>query len=265
MKSYVEGLRAFNYFTALCMDRVSVSERDEERTKWRGLVELLTPICKAFSSDRAMDICSTAIDVLGGYGYCVEFPIEQYLRDTKIACIYEGTNGMQAFDLVWRKLDQNTGKNITNLFEAIGATIKDLKKIEELKLFRAYLEEAYNAASALTRQLRDWNNGPEYIIPVLYARPYLTILGELIVGWLLMEAAGISVQKLNNLYLTAGAEGSESKQNELAKENPEASFYQGKTAVAKFFAVSILTTIKARCRSVMFGDLTAIAMNEESF
>ena len=107
MKAHVEGIRALNYFAAYCMDMAKAIPA--EREKWQGFVELLTPVCKAYSSDKAMEVCSKAIDVYGGYGYCQEYPVEQYMRDCKIACLYEGTNGIQALDLVGRKLGQKKG------------------------------------------------------------------------------------------------------------------------------------------------------------
>ncbi|MCX7635034.1 MAG: acyl-CoA dehydrogenase family protein, partial [Syntrophales bacterium] len=115
MKAMVEGIRAINFFTAYSLDMAEVAETPEERAKYKGFAELLTPICKAYSSDMACLVTSKAIDVYGGYGYCQEYPVEQYMRDVKIACIYEGTNGIQALDLVGRKLGQNKGMNVMNM------------------------------------------------------------------------------------------------------------------------------------------------------
>ena len=151
MKAHVEGIRALNYFAAYCMDMAKANPA--ERDKWQGFVELLTPVCKAYSSDKAMEVCSKAIDVYGGYGYCQEYPVEQYMRDCKIACLYEGTNGIQALDLVGRKLGQKKGMNVMNMFGEIGATIAKAKGIDELKDYAARLEEAYNALVDLTMTL----------------------------------------------------------------------------------------------------------------
>ncbi|HDS15743.1 MAG TPA: acyl-CoA dehydrogenase, partial [Proteobacteria bacterium] len=122
MKSYVEGIRALNYYVAFAFDRAEIAEDEVEKKKWRGILELLTPVCKAFSSDKGVEICSLAIDIYGGYGYCSEYPVEQYLRDVKIACIYEGTNAIQALDLVGRKLTRDRGQALKNLFAEIGST-----------------------------------------------------------------------------------------------------------------------------------------------
>ncbi|NLA41972.1 MAG: acyl-CoA dehydrogenase [Smithella sp.] len=265
MKSYLEGIRALTYLTALCTDMTAVSKQEKERAKWNGLLDLLTPVCKAFSSDRAMEICSAAMDIHGGYGYMSEYPIEQYLRDAKIACIYEGTNGIQAFDLVWRKMDRNEGEYMRILLGFIEDTIKTSKNIEKLKAFGSYLQDATLEFTQLTEQMRKWKNENDYIIPILYAKPYLTIFGDLIVGWLLMQAAEIAINKLNVIYAEAGVEKAEMKQMELAKERTDVAFYQGKVASAMFFISNVLPTVKTRCESIMRGDKSAINLNEESF
>ena len=99
------------YYVACCMDKAKVAQSEQEKDKWNGYVELLIPVVKAYTTDKGFLICSMAMDVLGGYGYCSEYPIEQYLRDEKIAAIYEGTNGIQAMDLLGRKLRQRNGDN----------------------------------------------------------------------------------------------------------------------------------------------------------
>ena len=127
MKAHVEGIRAMNYFVAYCMDRSKVAATAEEKENWEGFLDLMTPVCKAYSSDKGVQICSLAMDVYGGYGYCSEYPIEQYYRDVKIATIYEGTNGIQALDLVGRRLGQRKGMNIMNLFGEMQKNIAKMK------------------------------------------------------------------------------------------------------------------------------------------
>ena len=122
MKSHVEGMRSLNYFTALCMDRVHTAKTDEERDFNKGLFELLTPICKAYCSERAFDVCVQAMQVFGGYGYCSEYPVERLLRDCKIASIYEGANGIQAMDLVGRKIGMKKMQVFSGLLGLIQKT-----------------------------------------------------------------------------------------------------------------------------------------------
>ena len=265
MKAYVEGIRAMTYFIGFCMDLAAVSESEQEREKWHGLVELLTPVCKAYSSEKALLVCSAAIDVYGGYGYCVDYPVEQYLRDCKIASIYEGTNGIQCLDLVGRKLGQRKGTNVMNLLEEISTTITKTKAIETIKKYSAYLEEAQNALIDLTMQFAQMGKSSGFLIPILNATPYLEIFGDVVIGHFLLQAAGIAQEKLDAIYAEKEIEGSKSKKRALVHENADVAFYNGKIAVAKFFAVDTLSVIKSRCESIKCAERVPIEMADESF
>lgn len=262
MKAYVEGLRALNYFTAYALDMSLAFP--EEKAKWHGLVELLTPVCKAYTSDVAMLIVSKAIDVYGGYGYCQEYPVEQYMRDCKIACIYEGTNGIQALDLVGRKLGQNKGMNVMNMIGEIGATIAKAKGIPELEKYAAYLEEANNAVVDLTMTFAALGKSSSFLIPILNASPYLDIFGDLLLGHFLMQAGAIAQEKLNKIYGESGAD-TKGKRRALVHENADVAFYEGKIASAKFFAVEVLSLVKAKCAAIKVADKVPIEMADESF
>jgi len=264
MKAYVEGIRAMNYFVAYAIDRAEIAETSEQREYWHGFAELMTPVCKAFSSDKAIEICSLAIDVYGGYGYCSEYPVEQYLRDAKIACIYEGTNGIQALDLVGRKLAQRKGENVFNLLAEMGKTVAGVQKIDCLQKYGALLGEAVQAVGKLTKEFGVWSEGSGLVIPILNARPYLMIFGNLVVGWQLLQAAAIAVEKLEKIYGEAGAEGKAARRA-LARGNDEAAFYEGKVSAAKFFAVEVLNTLKSQCQSIEMREKTAVEMLDASF
>jgi hypothetical protein len=265
MKSYVEGIRAMNYFAGYCMDMAKVAATNEEQEKWNGFVELLTPLCKAFSSDRGFEVCNKAIDVYGGYGYCQEYPVEQYLRDCKIASIYEGTNGIQSLDLVGRKLGQRKGANMMAMAGEIGQTIAKAKGVEDLKKYAALLEGAFNAVMELIMILAGTGKSGNFLVPVLYASLFLDIFGDVLMGHFLLQAAVIAQGKLGAIYQEKGAEDSKGKQRGLIRENAEVAFYAGKVASAKFFATEILPTVKGRCEVIKAGDKIALEVAEESF
>ena len=262
MKAFTEGIRALNYFTAYCLDMSRAYP--EEKAKWGGLVELLTPICKAYSSDMAMQITSKAIDVYGGYGYCQEYPVEQYMRDCKIACLYEGTNGIQSLDLVGRKLGQNKGMNVMNMIGEIGATIAKAKQVPELQKYAAYLEEANNAVIDLTMTFAALGKSSSFLIPILNASPYLEIFGDLLIGHFLLQGAAIAQEKLNAIYTEKGAD-TKGTQRALVHDNADVAFYQGKIAAAKFFAVEVLFLVKSKCAAIKVADKVPIEMADESF
>ena len=265
MKAHVEGIRVLLYYTAYCFDMADISETKIDKAKWQGLAELLIPICKAYSSDKAMQVCSKAIDIYGGYGYCSEYPVEQYLRDCKITTIYEGTNAVQALDLVGRKLAQRRGEFMMSLYSEVYSVITRSKGFEDLTVPCNYLEEALKAFSDLTTHFYRLGRGASFLIPVLNASPYLELFGDVAVGSLLMQAATIANEKLNTIYTENDAKGSKARQRALIRENKDVAFYNGKIAAAKFFALNILSTVKARCEAIKVGDRTPIEMAEELF
>ncbi|MGZ5433910.1 MAG: acyl-CoA dehydrogenase family protein, partial [Thermoanaerobaculia bacterium] len=110
MKIYVESLRSLSYFIASMYDRIKTSSDADEKKRLQGMIDFLIPIAKAYTTDRAFEVCSMAVQVYGGYGYIREYPVEQLMRDCRITQIYEGTNGIQAMDLFGRKLGQNGGR-----------------------------------------------------------------------------------------------------------------------------------------------------------
>jgi hypothetical protein len=246
------------------MDMSKVAKTEAEKANWEGFLDLLTPVVKAYTTDKGLLVCSLAMDVYGGYGYCQEYPVEQYLRDEKIATIYEGTNGIQSLDLVGRKLGQRKGANIMNLAGLIQGNIAKMKANKELGKAAIALEEASNACLELTMFFAQAGKSGDFLLPVLNACKFLEIFGDVIVGHFLLEAGGIAFEKLAAIYDVKGAE-SIGKQKGLQRTDREAAFYSGRIASAKFFANEILTSVKARCEAVKMGDKTPLEMTEESF
>ncbi|MEE9911502.1 MAG: acyl-CoA dehydrogenase [Deltaproteobacteria bacterium] len=264
IKSHVEGSRSLCYFTAFCIDMAKVARTEEEKVKWEGLLDLMTPILKAWTTDKGLLSCSMAMDVYGGYGYCSEYPAEQYLRDEKIAQIYEGTNGIQALDLVGRKLGQRKGANVMNLAAMIQKTIADAKKNEEFAKYAVVLEEASNACLELTMFFAQAGKSGNFLLPILNACKFLEIFGDVIVGHLLLEAAGTAHGKLAAIYEANGAD-SAAKQKGLQRSDREAAFYSGRIASGKFFANEILTTVKARCEAIKMDEKSPLEITDEAF
>jgi len=212
-----------------------------------------------------MIVCSKAMDVYGGYGFCSEYPVEQYLRDCKITTIYEGTNGIQCLDLVGRKLGSSKGANVMNLAGEILNTIAKAKAVEGLKKYGAILEEAGNALIDLTMTFGQLGKSSGFLMPILNASPFMEVFGDVVGGWLLLQGAAIADEKLQAIYKEKGAEDSLGKQRALIRNDKEVAFYVGKIAAAKFFATETLATVKSRCESIKIGDRTPIEIADESF
>jgi len=224
----------------------------------------LTPIIKSYSTDKGLLICSLAMDVYGGYGYCSEYPVEQFLRDEKIACIYEGTNGIQALDFVGRKLGQRKGANVMNMAGLVQKAVAKYKNNAELGKAAATLEEASNACFEVAMFFAAAGKGGDFIAPIYNAGKYLDIFGDMVVGYLLLDAAGVAQEKLNAMYDEKGLT-TIGKQKGLQRENQDAAFYAGKIASAKFFANEALTTVKARCEAVKANDKSAMELVDLAF
>jgi len=144
MKVYVEGMRSLIYYVGNCEDKIHVADSEEEKAKLQGIIDFLIPIAKGYVTDRAFDVCNLGVQVYGGYGYIKEYPMEQLLRDCRITPIYEGTNGIQAMDLLGRKLGMNKGKPIMDLMGEIQNTIAAARAHTKVEQYAGKVEAALN-------------------------------------------------------------------------------------------------------------------------
>lgn len=141
-RAIIEGGRAFLFWTALQGDLSHASPDEAVRQKGGDYMALMTPVVKAFLTDKGLDVCSNAVQVHGGSGYTEHFPVSQYLRDVRIALIYEGTNGVQALDLVGRKLAADGGRAVMTFFAEVDAFVEANGGVAELKPFTDGLAQA---------------------------------------------------------------------------------------------------------------------------
>ena len=244
MKARVEGLRALIYKLARHSDLAQIAKHDGggDQSYHNGQVELLTPVVKAYGSDQAFRICETAIQVLGGAGYTGDYGVEQYCRDAKIFSIYEGTNHIQAMDLVGRKLPMQNGaflqaylKDITTFVEAqkehpvYGEAVKALAKAAE-------------SLQATTMRLLGWFYSGQMEMVPLYANRFLEMTAELTIGWLLLEQALLA----------------ERKRSELPEGHHDHAFYQGKHFTALYWAHNVLPGVSEKAAVLGREDRSAL-------
>lgn len=257
-KAIVDGSRALLYKTAYYADIAAHGTNKAEKDKCKGFVELLTPICKAWCTDKAFKVTELAVQVLGGYGYCAEYPIEQYLRDVKISSIYEGTNGIQALDLLGRKVSAQGGMLFMNYLMEINQFIAANKADETIGSSVALLEGGRDKLAAITMHFGKTGKADPYY-PVLYATPYLELFGNIVVGYLLLEQAKIASAKLKGILEAKGADSPEKKKAVL-EDSSEAAFYNNKIQTAKFFAANLVPEALAIEKAVMSGDKSPLDM-----
>ncbi len=249
---------------AYCVDRVRAAPSEEERERFQGHVDLLIPICKAVGSDLGFRVCETAIQVYGGYGYISDYPVEQFLRDCKIASIYEGTNGIQALDLVGRKLTYKRGQLFKNGLAAMTEILEKIKKNFNLRDLVQIYEEAQESIIQVTKFFALKGMTDDFEVPLLYAKPYLDLCGDGAMGFLLLWQAHLADRRLQEIYRDHRAQDAKA-QAEILATNRSAAFYFGKIASARFFINQVLTLTHGRARAIMNNDKSALEIPEHGF
>ncbi len=256
-KSVTEALRALLFKTGYYIDLSETAEDDQERERAQGYVDLFTPLAKAYAADMGFEVCIQAIQVLGGYGYCKEYPVEQYARDVKIASIYEGTNGIQALDLLGRKLAMKGGSLYMNFLSDLQVFIQQHESDEKLGPYVAALNKAKDTLADVTNEFMTKSMGGDPIYPISYATPYLAMFSEVTCAWLLLEQAVIAQKRLDEICQEKGATDPDARKT-LIQENDEAKFYAGKLDSMRFYVTQILPQVEAKAVTAKSGDRTLL-------
>jgi len=247
MKSQIEAMRALFYSTAVLFDIAKHHRDNEQRKRHLLLGELLIPIVKAWSTELGIEIASTGIQIHGGMGYIEETGAAQHLRDARITTIYEGTTGIQALDLIGRKLGRDGGLTIRALLATIGATAKEIGALDDVN--------CKSIAYGLVTGVKAWAQASQWMgenftkdprLPAAGAVPYLMCAGYVLGGWQMARAA-IAAQK------------------KLAAGQGDAEFYQAKLVTARFYAEHILPKARALSHEVMNGAESVLALQEAQF
>jgi alkylation response protein AidB-like acyl-CoA dehydrogenase len=243
MKSLVEASRAICFATAVNYDLARHAPDDAQRKKAKALEELLTPIAKGWSTDRANDVTSLGVQVHGGMGYVEETGAAQHMRDARIAAIYEGTNGIQAMDLVGRKLQGDGGAAAKAFIQDARevATIAKAGKREELKIIGGRLLEAADALGASTDWLLKAAAGDQEHA-LAGAVPYLKQFGNVAGGY----------------YLTKGATAAALAANEAGADKK---YLEGRIAIARFYADNYLTEAIGLTPAVTAGSASVARLD----
>ena len=256
MKAATEGLRVLLYRTAMHADLARIEKDEKKRQYHEDMMYLLTPICKAYGSDLGFKATDYAMMVYGGYGYTQEYPIEQYMRDAKIATIYEGTNGIQALDLVGRKIAWHKGRLFMNYMNDVGSFTKKTKGHPRLGKWVKMLEQAKNKLAEITMRFATVGM-KDMRYPMLYAYPYLEAFGDVVISHFLLEEAVLADTKLQKIFTEAGVK-TESDKKKYIEEHPEAKFYYGKIQSARFYVNYMLPQTMGKFEMIREGDQAAL-------
>ena len=251
-KAYTEAMRALLMQTSYYLD-LHHSTEDEESEKYKSYVEVLTPICKAWCSEWGLQTTHMCLQVFGGYGYTMEYPAEQYMRDAEIACIYEGTNGIQALDFVARKLPMDGGKPIRDLLGLAEKTFNRAKNDPELMEPAWLLAAGLKQIETISKELLKRPDGIQLVL--INSVPLLDMVGTCLGAHFLLDQAMLAKSKLGEILAAKGV-GTDDKKAYKAflQEDAEAAFYHNKVQTAIHFAYRALPMVPAKAAAIRSGE-----------
>ncbi|OBK77363.1 acyl-CoA dehydrogenase [Mycobacterium sp. 1164985.4] len=253
-KAYAEGLRALYLYTATYQDApVAKAVHDVDAELAARVNDLMLPIVKGVGSEQAYAKLTESLQTFGGSGFLQDYPIEQYIRDAKIDSLYEGTTAIQAQDFFFRKIVRDKGVALAHVAGQIEQFVKNESGNGRLKAERALLatalEDVQAMAASLTGYLMAAQENPTELYKVgLGSVRFLMSVGDLVIGWLLQQHAAVAIDKLD-----AGVSGDDQ------------SFYEGKVAVASFFAKNFLPMLTSTRQIIENLDNEVMELDEAAF
>ncbi|MBU4426412.1 MAG: acyl-CoA dehydrogenase, partial [Proteobacteria bacterium] len=249
LKAGTEAMRAMLGKVLYLMD---VSEKDPDeaaRRKALQQVELFTPLVKAYCSDFGYALIREAVQILGGVGYCREFPVEQYARDAKLNSIWEGTTYIQALDLVGRKLGMEGGKVFQDWIQGVMSFTSDHRDDQDFGPdFKLLFKAAQANGDFAMRYLQYFQGGKPRLI-ALSATRFLECFSEVLMGQLILEQGLLARER----------------SGQVDADSSDGIFYRGKVETAKYFCRNILTNVFARHMTLQQEDTSALDIPEEAF
>jgi len=248
MKAYVEGMRSLIYYIGLCGDKAKIADDAETREKYNDIIELMTPIAKGYVTDRAWEVCSDGLQVFGGYGYIKDYPMEQLLRDCRISLIYEGANGIQAMDLLGRKLGMKKGKPIMELMAAMQKSIAAAKKMETTQVLANRTDAAINKLGEVAMHIGAMAMSAKVMTAFAFAYPFMDVCGDVVMAWMLLWRATVAATQL-----------------EKGAKKKDIPFYEGKIKSAEFFIGTILPVTLGKMNAILESNDSAVEILDEAF
>ena len=246
MRAQTEAMRALAYFAAATLDKTKHHPDPAEKRRNQALLDLLTPVVKGWCTEQGVEVASTGIQVHGGMGFIEETGATQYLRDARITTIYEGTTGIQANDLVGRKVGFEKGATALAVIEVMRRIDAQLAAGgEEVASVRVNLKEAVECLDSATRWLVEtFPKNPKAASGV--AVPYLKLFGTVAGGWMMARAALVAQKKLR-------------------QPDADRDFLEGKLATARFYAEHELPKALPFAREVTRGAGSVLALDPGKF
>ncbi|MBB4210119.1 butyryl-CoA dehydrogenase [Rhodothalassium salexigens DSM 2132] len=247
-KVYVEGALALTLHCARLIDQRDQTEDAEARAALVRLLDILTPIAKAWPSEYCLDANRLAIQVLGGYGYTRDYPVERLYRDNRLNPIHEGTNGIQGLDLLGRKAMIDGGAAFKALMAEIEATLAAAEAVHAVAPLRNALARLARRAALITADLGRLAAGGDVATALANSTPYLDMMGHTVIGWMWLRQALVAAAALD-----AGPAAG------------DRAFYEGKLAAARFFAAQEIPRADAQAAILESHDRSALDIDDAGF
>jgi len=248
MKSYVDGMRSFFYYMTRQATKALNSETESERERSGDLFSMLTPVVKDYMAVKGHEVCIQAIQVFGGAGYTRDYLVEQYARDCKITSIYEGTSGIQAMDLLARKIGMKKGTVFMNFLGEIQKTAARAKAIEGLEDPALKVEKIAGRLGEVALHIGKTAMSPDFKVAFAHALPFLYAMGDTIMAWMLLWRAVVASEKL----------AAKPAKKDIA-------FYEGQIKTAEFFINTELPLTFGKMEAIQGGCAAAIEIADEGF
>ncbi len=261
MKVYTEGMRSLIYYYGKCSDIVHTTDDPGLKADTAALIEVLTPIVKGYVTDRALEVCSHAVQIYGGYGYISEYPVEQLMRDSRIFMIYEGTNGIQAMDLLGRKLSMNRGTAFASFLARMKQTVTEAGAIDGLQNLAGKVGHAVSRLESLAAEMGHRTGSDRVLNAYAFAHPFLEVTGDVTFAWMHLWRAMVAAPALSE---KAGSLDPQAVQS-AAEKNKDAAFYAGQLDSARFFINTVLAVTCGKMDAVLAGDTSVETILDASF
>lgn len=246
-KSAAEGALSLCLYCAWLVDQERTVSDAEARKRYGLLLDILTPIAKSWPSEFCLEGNKHAIQILGGYGYTREFPLERLYRDNRLNPIHEGTHGIQGLDLLGRKVSMQGGAAFEALLALYEQTLADTAGIDELAEFNQALAAAVQTIRETTETLSAMRAAGEHDRALANATIYLDAFGHVVLAWIWLRQAAIAVRALD------------------AASGSDAAFYHGKLAACQYFFRYELPKVTERAALLSQGDDTCVTAAEDWF
>ncbi len=244
MKAYNEGARALAYWVALQVDLSRHHPDPEARQEAEDLVQLMTPVVKSFFTDYGFEATNLGLQIFGGHGYIRAHGMEQLVRDARIGQLYEGTNGVQALDLVGRKLVMKSGRLLRRFFDPIDRFINEHQNHAQMQEFTMPLAQAFARLQQVTAWIVEQGaKDPQQ--QAAAASDYLRLFALVALGSAWANIAKVSYAALDN--------GGEKR------------FYEGKIVTARFYMQRLLPQTSSLVRTITSGSRPVMELDAEAF